>query len=124
MCITYKKEKKRTKKWYYKSFIRKNGKLFTCVVEMPIVEDTAIWQKAKWNVRSKIKNIARTTIRAKHLGKLSVYNYVRDARNEKFDGEEIWRVEVRDLNVLEGIYDYRNSKASLVNEIRLDKKLS
>lgn len=126
MCITYKEEKVRTKKWYYKAFIRKNGKLYTSVVEMPIKEDTTVWQKAKWSLREKVKNLARTNLRVKHLGKLSVYNFAKDARDDSkyYYFEEIWRVEVRDKTVLEGIYDYSDTLATLVNEIRLDKKVS
>jgi len=126
MCIIFKREIPRTKKWYYKSFIRKDdNNLYTSVVEMPIKENTAIWQKAKWNVRSKIKNLSRTALRVKHLGKLSVYNYAKDAKQDsKWYDEEVWRVEVRDKTVLEGIYDLSDTKATLVNEIRLDKKLN
>ena len=124
MCVTYKKEIKRIKKWYYKTFLRKNGKLYTCVVEMPMKDDTTKWQKAKWSTKNKIKNLARTNLRVKHLGKLSVYNYIKDARADMIDEhEELWRVEVKDDVVLEGEYDYSNCKATLVNEIRLDKKI-
>ena len=97
--------------------------LYTCVVEMPIKDDITIWQKAKWNTKEKVKNIARTTLRTKHLGKLSVYNFSKDARADMIDEEELWRVEVKDDVVLEGTYDYSYCTATLVNEIRLDKRL-
>lgn len=128
MCITYKKEKKRTKKWYYKVLWRqKDNTLTSNIVDMPLDEDTSIWQKPLWFKREEVKNLARTNLKkicVKHLGRFSVYNFSMDARKAACcDEEEVWRVEVRDDVVLEGRYGFDGAAATLVSELRLDKRV-
>lgn len=129
MCIRKVKKKKSKKRWFYKVFIRKKGKMVTCVVEQPVKEDTSRWHKPKWTKETgliPLRLLPRSYRLSRHVGKFSVFNYRSDAIYQCCCdcAEEVWRVEGRYETLLTGEYDVSpGGRASLIDSFRLDKKV-